>query len=54
MQGYILGNLVRWTGKIQGTQHMICIKKTKIFFAAQEQKLGATGHQRLLEHSPAT
>ena len=53
MQGYTLGNLVCSTCKIQGTQHIICIKNYD-FLAAQEQKLGATGHQRLLEHSPAT
>lgn len=35
---------------IQGYQHMISMQK-KIFLVAQEQKLGATGHQALLEHS---
>ena len=28
---------------------MICIKKSKDFLVAQEQKLGATGHWALLE-----
>ena len=35
---------------IQGAQHMISMQK-KIFLVAQEQKLGAMGHQALLEHS---
>ena len=35
---------------IQGAQHMISMQK-KIFLVTQEQKLGAMGHQALLEHS---
>ena len=35
---------------IQGAQHMISMQK-KIFLVALEQKLGAMGHQALLEHS---
>ena len=35
---------------IQGAQHMISMQKN-FFLVAQEQKLGAMGHQALLEHS---
>ena len=37
-----------WTSEMQGAQHMISMKKQ----GTQEQKLGATGHQALLDHSP--
>ena len=37
-----------WTSEMQGAQHMISMKKQ----GAREQKLGATGHQALLEYSP--
>ena len=38
--------------KIQGTQHMIWMKKVR-FPVTQDQKLGARNHWALLEHSPA-
>ena len=48
--GKIEGSSVLCTYKIQGDQHMTCMEKTNIQ-VTREQKLGAMGHQALLEHS---
>ena len=48
----IEGSPVLWTCEIQCAQHMISMKK-KDFLVAREQKLGATDHRALLEHSLA-
>ena len=46
------GNSVLWTCKIQGAQHMICMKKLQCS-SRPWAKVGRQGHQALIENSPA-